>query len=646
MIWSLWALSIWAVLAQVNFPDALNTQFPNYMTNEWYLHFNYDGNDFEGVVFSMGSKNITGVNIVLSGVTTYDCDKQITGLYYNNARGLRVWPLDTDSLAWLKTMDISYNSLNLTGGLFHSCSGTDENEVYGQIKYTLHNKNYYLIAGVNYDFANNRYLSSFSGSLRYTWNKLTGFIFDSIWGIASVTSPDKTLYWTINFVTGTTLKIQWTHYYSSQTGISVLISVNKVSDFQLTGDILTAINGSTLSTTLNPSLTNWDGSKTVSVIFSTWMETTSDSGVIILDTTSPSTITLSAPTSGSTLQWDVTLTWTGWDDTWIGIDSYQYKIYSVSGTVLTLSTSGTTTSKTAHINFDTLWTGDYQRTLLASDKLWHTTMSSTGYFSLEASPNDVNPNSFYFSKILKAKRSKTYQSNMIVIQWLDNGISVPAYLNSGVLFINGQFTWSSGLVKNADVVRIELISSSKYDHEVSAKLTIGDKFSTFRIETMRKDEDTGSVSYALSHSLRWTIRNAFQELVALYDGKSLTRKRDVFVSLKNIIQNKIRSVNFKIRLTKNDDRSLRYKRQLTILSYLYSYTIDYITDDLDLNPYLIDNELSYDGIYKAKWNHKPYKIDYDASKGYYSDDMIKRKYFPSLSAIKNYIDINNPKVVF
>ncbi|NOZ44882.1 MAG: hypothetical protein GXP45_07215 [bacterium] len=64
--------------------------------------------------------------------------------------------------------------------MFYSCSGTDETEVYGQLKHTLNEVDYYLIAGTDYNFSNNSYNNTFSGTLDIVDNKLTGFIFDSV----------------------------------------------------------------------------------------------------------------------------------------------------------------------------------------------------------------------------------------------------------------------------------------------------------------------------------------------------------------------------------------------------------------------------------------------------------------------------------
>ncbi|NOZ44880.1 MAG: hypothetical protein GXP45_07205 [bacterium] len=46
-------------------------------------------------------------------------------------------------------------------------------------------------------------------------------------------------------------------------------------------------------------------------------------------------------------------------------------------------------------------------------------------------------------------------------------------------------------------------------------------------------------SDALRHTLRWTIRQAFNALVSVYEDSSLTRRRAVFMTLKSVVQNKM-----------------------------------------------------------------------------------------------------------
>jgi len=95
------------------------------------------------------------------------CVKQIQGYYVNPQRGNRVRPLDSASLTILQGMDSSYSGLVVTGGLFFACSGELETNVYGQVKHSYLGSDYYLLAGVEYNFASGTYMSDYSGSAEF-----------------------------------------------------------------------------------------------------------------------------------------------------------------------------------------------------------------------------------------------------------------------------------------------------------------------------------------------------------------------------------------------------------------------------------------------------------------------------------------------
>ncbi|MEI6672676.1 MAG: hypothetical protein WCL02_05065 [bacterium] len=63
-------------------------------------------------------------------------------------------------------MDSSYESLQMTGGRFIGCDGDFQN-IYGNISYTRSGTSFELIAGVEYNFTNNTYTPTYSGSLKF-----------------------------------------------------------------------------------------------------------------------------------------------------------------------------------------------------------------------------------------------------------------------------------------------------------------------------------------------------------------------------------------------------------------------------------------------------------------------------------------------
>lgn len=199
-------------------------------------------------------------------------------------------------------------------------------------------------------------------------------------------------------------------------------------------------------------------------------------------------------------------------------------------------------------------------------------------------------------------------------------------------------------------MRIELIANKYYadhdDYQDSVSiLTIGTKSAMFVIENKdsadEEDGDAGQYSNALTSSLRFNIHKAFQELVDAYDSKSTSRQVEVFLALKKVIEEKAISIRLKVKSTTSSSTILRYKKQLTILDYLYEDTVNHLRNDLDVNLALLDDELDDSQRYETP-NEKFYRISYDTAKGYFSADMKTRKYFATLNHIKRFLDINNP----
>jgi len=167
-----------ACLTSPLFADATDLNLTSMHTTD--VHFNYNGNNFGGKLFFNDVKTVAETVVLNWAKKT--CTKQIRWYYFNPARGLRVWPLDADTLDYLRTVDSSYNKLSIAGGLF-IC---DDLSIYGSIVHTLNMNTYYLIAWVNYDFLNNSYLPNFMQTMLFVnWLSLW-YVFDSYGGIASL----------------------------------------------------------------------------------------------------------------------------------------------------------------------------------------------------------------------------------------------------------------------------------------------------------------------------------------------------------------------------------------------------------------------------------------------------------------------------
>jgi len=656
------SLFVWIGFTQVSleFPDSLETTFTGYTDNQSSLHFNYDGNNFEWIIFPSTTTLITWVDITLSGVTIENCKKQVEWLYYSNARWQRIWPLDNNHLLWLSGIDSSYSALDITGWFFFDCSWVNSNNIYWQIKHTLDGNSYYLIAWVNYNTSNNSYNSTFGGTTMMSGNDIIWHIFDDKAGIALLKA--------IDFIAlqGSFSPILWTHlkqidwlYYSDQNIISIQISANKIANYSVQWNIASILTWNTPSTT-SPSLSGDDGAKTIQVSFSTWTEIDTASMIINLDKSAPSTIYLTNPSSGTTVinyTGGISISRTWWIDAGIWINNYFYNIINSSWTTII---SWNTSNKNINVSIST-WIANYSWIVYVSDLFGNTSKSLTWHFFITTGTLDNSPESFDLRNLYNAKPSKVYQSNIIVVKWLYPWVFVKASVDAGVLFINWIFSSTWWQVGNGDLVRVERISNtyyaddSHYDDKANSTwydsygnprsiLTIWNKSDSFVIKNMDEDEDQWDATQyenALTNSIRWTIREAFQELTDAYDNKSLSRQREVFLALENIIKDKMLNVKLKIKTTHSKSSEIKYKKQLTILSYLYEYTVNHLTDNLDLDIHLLDNNLDEENNYIAP-NGNKYKIEYSDQKWYYSKDIKITKYFATIDQIKSYIDINNP----
>jgi len=147
------------------------------------VHFNQRGNDFVGLFLPRGELDLLIPQTVTFNGATGTCFKQLLGYYVNPQRGNRVRPLDSASLTVLQGLDSSYSGLVLNGGLYFACSGELSSNLYGQVKHTYRGSDYYLLAGVDYNFSSGTYTSSFSGSAEFKsiFNKYTfnNYLYDT-----------------------------------------------------------------------------------------------------------------------------------------------------------------------------------------------------------------------------------------------------------------------------------------------------------------------------------------------------------------------------------------------------------------------------------------------------------------------------------
>jgi len=185
-------LGYWSA-ASLSFPSGLTWTFPGIDQNYSLVDFNIQ-NGFGWVFLWRDNKVLsTPQDLVLWTDSITWCTEQLQWLYYNNQRGFRLWPLDQNTLTGMQALDSSYNALTLTWWLFTNCngSGVSSDEVYGAIGHIRWWATYWLLWGVEFDFANKIWVNNFSGSLIKYGNSATWRIFDSQGAIGQLLSNSR-----------------------------------------------------------------------------------------------------------------------------------------------------------------------------------------------------------------------------------------------------------------------------------------------------------------------------------------------------------------------------------------------------------------------------------------------------------------------
>ena len=210
------SMIIWGVFAtQIWLSDSLETWFPGLSSWDAAVHFVTVGNDFGWLFFLRGAENVSSDGVIFSG-QTITCTKKLKGLYYNSARGNRVWPLDQESLNNLQGVNSAYNTVTVTGWLYTRCIGKDPNSIAGQVTVTRKGTSYKLLAGVQMN-SNNTYTKVRADNLQYTWGTFSGKLFDNYGGVANILWTGLTV--DIDF-TGIIIPIS-PSYTTTNSGISI-----------------------------------------------------------------------------------------------------------------------------------------------------------------------------------------------------------------------------------------------------------------------------------------------------------------------------------------------------------------------------------------------------------------------------------------
>lgn len=139
-------------------------------------------------------QTLPAVTVSLGGDPRY-CTKKVRGLYFSNAWGGRLWPLDQQTLDGLLALDGSYSDLSMDGALYTSCTNPSSSgsleiySVYGQVKYTWKGKTFSISMGRRYSVDDNETVSGgpLSSSIQYFNNQTPiGYFYDNIAGIGFI----------------------------------------------------------------------------------------------------------------------------------------------------------------------------------------------------------------------------------------------------------------------------------------------------------------------------------------------------------------------------------------------------------------------------------------------------------------------------
>ncbi len=414
-------------------------------------------------------------------------------------------------------------------------------------------------------------------------------------------------------------------YTNTTFGIQLLS--NKNANINIGGNLLginivdTTVADTNKTILVTPSV--WDGMKTFSILASAGSESFTGSVAGYLDTTAPSTPSFAG--QATSYSGAFTLGWTASSDLGVGMGDYTYSI--MSGT--TVVKSGTTIPTSISItNLEIGTSGSYTLYVSARDKLRNTSVSGNMIFTYSPIEDKI-PDSFSLDKKYDVDLDEEILSQKITVAGLSTGTTVLASVDEGTLFVNGNDVGDEYPVKNWDKVQIALQSSEDYDDITSWVLTIGDKSSTFKIQTIADDnwdDSSSSDNYDISDlttTQKLHISIIYNTLSELYSD---SKQEDFMLSLKELVKDKISEME-------DDDED---SESIETMMYLYNL----INKDFEWD----SGSSSSSDTYTAP-NGKEYPITKD-SDGYTSSKFIKTKYFDTRDELETYIDKNNPKSVY
>ncbi len=392
------------------------------------------------------------------------------------------------------------------------------------------------------------------------------------------------------------------------------------------------------------------------------------------DTVAPTSPTLLYPLSGEKTFF-TTFEWTASTDTGSWIEWYSYQIANDSGFVRIINTGFITTITgtigSPNSDFDTT-TNKYYVRIKAQDRDGNSSIRSNIWYFQVIDINDRN-----FTNKTRANLRTYYDSNEITIEWIATWLSIWATVDGdGILYKNWSDAWTGTFVTNNDVLYITLRSSNTYDDTVSSLLTLANRTLEFNITTKVES----AIDCTLSSSDQSTIQTIFDSLIQNYSG-SADKYSEFLYTMQSMLADEIDFTN---------DCNLKYLEDLInaelgisltgsintwthIAPNCKEYAINYdftkqgytspafkiITyfanrdslaryidfqnpGDCHINTYGASSWVftNTDPSRHVASNGKIYTVQY-GGQWYTANEFVIKKYFTTLSALRNYIDSKN-----
>ena len=254
------------------------------------------------------------------------------------------------------------------------------------------------------------------------------------------------------------------------------------------------------------------------------------------DVTPPTTPVVTYPLSGEELFF-ITLEWTASTDTGSGLEWYAYEIADDSSFIDIIDTGfiTTVTGTSSSPNSENINNDTYYWRIKAKDKNGNfSARSTTGSFKA------VEFDTWNFDEKTNANLRTYYDSDEITLEGIKPWLFVWATVDANwTLYKNGNDKGTGALVQNGDKIYITVRSKNDYNKTASSLLTIANRTLEFNVTT--KDESANN-ECTLSDNDKTTIQTIYDSLVQNYAGDA--NKFDEFLyTMKSMLADEIDFTN-------------------------------------------------------------------------------------------------------